>query len=176
MQPFLSNDSPRYTSLPGRHIGQAIASSAQSNCSIQISSRHPQRIHDAIKPNVPPSRLLTPVAVDITKPTTLEAAFQDASMVVSLVGIMHGTPADFETIQHQGAKNVAMVAQRAGAKLVHFSAIGADLSSSIPYVKTKGLAEQSVLSIDPKATIIRPSLVFGPEDDFFNVGTAFMAI
>ncbi|KAF5312254.1 hypothetical protein D9619_002949 [Psilocybe cf. subviscida] len=152
----------------GRHIGQAIANSTHSNCSIQISSRHPQKIHDAIKPNVPPSRLLAPVSVDITKLATLEAAFQDASMVVSLVGIMHGTPAGFEAIQHQGAKNVAIVAKKAGAKLVHFSAIGADSTSSIPYVRTKGLAEQSVLSVDPKATIIRPSLVFGPEDDFFN--------
>jgi uncharacterized protein YbjT (DUF2867 family) len=156
---------------PGRHIGQAIANSTYSNCSVQISSRDPQRIHAAIKQQVLPNRLLAPVSVDVTKPATLEAAFQDASMVVSLVGIMHGTPADFEAIQHQGAKNVAVAAKKAGAKLVHFSAIGADPTSSIPYVRTKGLAEQSVMSVDPKTTIIRPSLVFGPEDDFFNVGT-----
>ena len=84
---------------------------------------------------------------------------------------MHGSPQDFERIQWKGAENVAIGARNAGAKLVHFSAIGADPSSSIPYVRTKGLAEQSVLRICPEATIVRPSLVFGPEDDFFNVRT-----
>lgn len=90
-------------------------------------------------------------------------------MVVSLVGIMRGSPQDFEDIQWKGAENVANEARNAGAKLVHFSAIGADPSSDIPYVRTKGLAERSVRHILPEATIVRPSLVFGPEDDFFNV-------
>lgn len=118
---------------------------------------------------IPKDRLLPAIPVDITSKSTLEEAFQDASMVVSLVGIMHGSPQDFERIQVKGAENVATVAKNVGAKLVHFSAIGADPSSKIPYYKTKGLAEHSVLNIDPGATIVRPSLVFGPEDDFFNV-------
>lgn len=87
---------------------------------------------------------------------------------------MHGALQDFERIQWVGAENVAIAARDAGAKIIHFSAIGADPKSSIPYVRTKGLGEQSVLAIDPTATIIRPSLVFGPEDDFFNVCSDFL--
>ena len=90
-------------------------------------------------------------------------------MVVSLVGIMHGTPKDFEAVQWKGAANVARAAHDVGAKLIHVSAIGADLSSDIPYARTKALAEHAVLDICPDVTIIRPSIVFGPGDDFFNV-------
>lgn len=118
---------------------------------------------------VPKDRLLPPVPLDITKPNTLAPAFEDASVVVSLVGLMHGRPQEFDEIQWHGAENVARAAKQVGAKLVHFSAIGADPNSRIPYARTKGLAEISVLDICPNATVIRPSLVFGPEDDFFNV-------
>jgi len=89
--------------------------------------------------------------------------------VISLVGIMHGTPKEFEDIQWKGAENVARATKNVGAKLIHLSAIGADEKSSIPYARTKGLAEKSVFDICSDATIIRPSIVFGPGDDFFNL-------
>lgn len=89
--------------------------------------------------------------------------------MVSLVGIMHGSTKQFENIQWKGAENVARAARDAGAKLVHVSAIGASLQSEIPYARTKALGEVAVLDLCPDATIIRPSIVFGPEDDFFNV-------
>lgn len=114
-------------------------------------------------------RFLSVVPVDVVDRGTLERAFIGASVVVSLVGIMHGTPQDFERIQWRGAENVAICAKDAGAKLIHFSAIGADIGSDIPYARTKALAEQAVFNVMPEATVIRPSLVFGPEDDFFNV-------
>jgi uncharacterized protein YbjT (DUF2867 family) len=91
--------------------------------------------------------------------------------VVSLVGLLNGTPQQFEQIQWRGAENVAKACRDTGAKLIHVSAIGADANSSIPYARTKGLAEISVLDICPEATIIRPSLVFGPGDGFFNVSS-----
>ena len=144
-----------------------------------MSSRRPEKIWEALHseiaslPVVPHNRLLPPVPVDITSPSTIKEAFKDASVVVSLVGIMHGALQDFERIQWVGAENVAIAARDAGAKLIHFSAIGADPKSSIPYMRTKGLGEKPVLEIDPTATIIRPSLVFGPEDDFFNVRSDF---
>ena len=90
-------------------------------------------------------------------------------MVVSLVGILNGTWKQFEEIHVQGARNVAQVAHDVGAKLIHISAIGADEASPILYAKSKGLGERAVLEVCPDATIIRPSLVFGPEDSFFNV-------
>lgn len=162
----------------GRHISKALVISTVASNRVQLSSRNPGAVWGALQSDatVPKDRLLPPVSVDITDPSTLESAFEDASMVISLVGIMHGTPQDFGRVQWKGAENVAIGARNAGAKLVHFSAIGADPTSSIPYVRTKGLAEQSVLQISPEATIVRPSLVFGPEDDFFNVRTTGLSI
>jgi NADH dehydrogenase len=107
--------------------------------------------------------------VDVAKPDTVASAVQDADVVISLAGIMHGTPTDFEEIQWKGAANVARAAKEVGAKLIHFSAIGADAHSNVPYARTKALGEQAVMDICPGATIIRPSIVFGPDDDFFNV-------
>jgi len=140
---------------------------------VQLSSRNPLPIHAKLEKELQGDRLLPPVTLDITKPSTLIPAFENAGVIVSLVGLMHGTPQQFEDIQWHGAENVATAARQAGAKLVHFSAIGADPDSHIPYARTKGLAEIAVLKICPDATIIKPSLVFGPEDDFFNVCLLF---
>lgn len=106
----------------------------------------------------------------------MKRAFDGATAVISLVGIMHGTPQDFERIQWRGAENVAVCAKEVGAKLIHFSAIGANAQSNIPYARTKALAERAVFDVMPEATVIRPSLVFGPEDDFFNVNLFFNVI
>lgn len=160
----------------GSNIAKAIVTTKSPLRKVQMSSRKPDRIHEKLKQSLPleaQQRLLQPKAADVTKPDTLAAAFQDADIVVSLVGILHGTPSDFERIQWRGAENVAQAAQEAGAKLIHFSAIGADPNSEIPYERTKGLGEKAVREACPSATIIRPSLVFGPEDDFLNVRPAF---
>lgn len=155
----------------GSNIARHIAASSVTPRKVQISSRNPSKVYENLRNNseIDKSSLLAPVAVDITRKETLSTAFENASVVVSLVGIMHGAPSDFERIQHKGAENVAIAARNAGAKLIHMSAIGADKNSSIPYAKTKGLGEEAVLHHNPEATIIRPSLVFGPGDGFFAV-------
>ncbi|KAI0257006.1 NAD-P-binding protein [Lactifluus subvellereus] len=135
---------------------------------IQVSSRDPDRVYRKLKETLPQDHLLPPVPVDVTKRDTLTHAFDNADAVVSLVGILHGSPAQFEAIQWRGAENVALAAATVGAKLVHISAIGADPSSKIPYARTKALGEKAILSHCPNATIIRPSLIFGPGDGFFN--------
>lgn len=131
------------------------------------------------------------MTVDITRSwDTLVPAFEGANTVVSLVGILHGSPQQFEKVQLQGAENVARAAKEVGARLVHVSAIGAEESSkpttlgsglrykelilvpplgNLPYFRTKGLAEKAVFELVPKATVIRPSLIFGPGDGFFAV-------
>jgi len=160
----------------GMNIARQIASVSISSSAVrrvQLSSRNPLPIHAKLEKELQGDRLLPPVTLDITKPSTLIPAFENAGVIVSLVGLMHGTPQQFEDIQWHGAENVATAARQAGAKLVHFSAIGADPDSHIPYARTKGLTEISVLKICPDATIIKPSLVFGPEDDFFNVCLCF---
>lgn len=160
-----SNIAKCLINVNGRH-------DAATSRRVQLSSRQPGKPYAVLKSSVQhQSRLLPPVPVDITKPETLTPSFKDAAFVVSLVGLLNGSPKDFEEIQWKGAENVAKAAKSVGAKLIHVSAIGADINSSIPYARTKALAEASVFDICPDATVIRPSIVFGPGDSFFNVCT-----
>jgi len=106
------------------------------------------------------------IAADLTKPATVERAVEGADAVINLVGVFKG---DLEAVHVQGAAKLAAAAKKAGAKaLVHISAIGVDAESESTYSQTKARGEQAVRAAFPKATIIRPSTVFGPEDDFTN--------
>jgi uncharacterized protein YbjT (DUF2867 family) len=148
------------------------ANGTQTARRVQLLSRHPNGAQQELKGRLSPDEiqyLEHPVEGDITKPETLRAAIDDADVVVSMVGLMHGKMEDFERIQWKGAENVARAAQHAGAKLIHISAIGANSNSNIPYARTKALGEDAVLSACPNATIIRPSIIFGPGDGFFAV-------
>ena len=90
-------------------------------------------------------------------------------MVVNLVGILAETGKQtFDAVQGQGAGAVAQAAAAAGARMVHVSAIGADANSSSRYARAKAAGEKAVLAAVPAATIMRPSVVFGPEDQFTN--------
>lgn len=156
----------------GGRIAHAISAAnrqAQPQRLIQPSSRALDSRIDALKLELPASELLPFKPVDITKPETLAPAFEGADVVVSLVGLLTGPPDLFEKVQWKGNENVAVAAKAVGAKLIHVSAIGADKDSPVPYARTKALAEEAVLQHCPDATIIRPSLVFGPGDSFFNV-------
>ena len=105
------------------------------------------------------------VKADITHAASTRAAVQGASAVVNLVGAFRHMTA----IHVSGAGNVAKAATEAGAAtLVHVSAIGADPESESEYGSTKGRGEEAVRKAFPNATIVRPSLVFGPEDDLTN--------
>lgn len=100
---------------------------------------------------------------------TIDRAVREAGVVVNLVGILQEAGKQkFSSVQEFGARAVAEAARAAGAKLVHVSAIGADVNSASQYAATKGAAEQAVLETVIDAVILRPSLVFGPEDEFFN--------
>jgi len=90
--------------------------------------------------------------------------------VINLVGILHETRSQrFEMLHHIGPAHLARIARDAGvARFVHISAIGADPRSSSIYARTKAAGEEAVRDAFPTATILRPSVVFGPEDRFFN--------
>jgi len=133
-----------------------------------LASRHPTSTHGKLLKEIP-DLLAPPAAVDITKRDSLRNSFEGADVVVSLVGILMGSPAEFDQVQWMGAENVALVAREQNAKLIHLSAIGADPNSPLPSPRTKALGEQAVLAACPNATIFRPSLVFGPGDSFFIV-------
>jgi uncharacterized protein YbjT (DUF2867 family) len=106
------------------------------------------------------------LAADVTRPETLAAAVSGADAVINLVAIMKG---DLEGVNHQGAANVAQAAKAAGvARLVHVSAIGADEASESRYGRSKGLGEAAVKKAFPSASIVRPSIIFGREDQFIN--------
>ena len=100
---------------------------------------------------------------------SVERAVEESDIVVNLVGILKETGKQkFDNVQQVGARYVADAAKKAGARLIHGSAIGADPDSESAYGRTKGEAERIVHSVDKKAIIFRPSIVFGPQDDFFN--------
>ena len=105
------------------------------------------------------------VACDIRKPDQVAAAVQGSDAVVNLVGVFK----DPYAINVEGARNIADAARAAGAHaLVHLSAINADASAKSDYGRSKGEGEEAVRAAFPKATIVRPSIVFGQEDSFVN--------
>ncbi|MEA1072064.1 complex I NDUFA9 subunit family protein [Sphingomonas sp. LY160] len=106
------------------------------------------------------------VAADLSRPATIERAVEGASAVVNLVGVFKG---NLDAIHVTGARLAAEAAKATGAgAFVQVSAIGADPDAESDYGRTKGLGEAAVREVFPSATIIRPSVVFGPEDDFTN--------
>ncbi|QDP19232.1 complex I NDUFA9 subunit family protein [Sphingomonas xanthus] len=106
------------------------------------------------------------IAADLGRPQTIARAVEGADAVVNLVGVFKG---DLETLHVTGAGKLAEAANAAGATaLVHVSAIGADPEAESRYGRTKGLGEQAVRKGFAAATIIRPSVVFGSEDEFTN--------
>lgn len=100
---------------------------------------------------------------------SIDRAVEGADAVVNLVGILvEGGKQTFSALQAQGAGAVAQAASKTGVPLVQMSAIGADESSGAEYASTKARGEALVREALPSAIILRPSIVFGPEDEFFN--------
>src|SRR6202035_3919809 len=102
-------------------------------------------------------------------PASIEAAMRDSHVAINLVGILAESGAQtFNTVQAAGAGAAAKAAAAAGARMVHVSAIGADENSLSRYARAKAAGEKAVLAVVPAATILPPSVVFGPEDQFTN--------
>lgn len=109
------------------------------------------------------------VQANLRYPASVEAALRDSDAVINLVGILaEGGGQTFDAVQAKGAETVAKAAAAAGASLVHVSAIGADAESPSRYAKAKAAGEAAVRAAVPSATIFRPSVMFGPEDQFTN--------
>jgi uncharacterized protein YbjT (DUF2867 family) len=109
------------------------------------------------------------VQANLRYPTSIEAAMRDSHIAINLVGILtESGPQSFDAVQVEGAETVAKAAKAVGAKVIHVSAIGADEQSASSYARTKALGERAVLAAAPEATIMRSSLMFGPDDQFTN--------
>ena len=111
-----------------------------------------------------------PVLCNIRDDSSVRQVMAGADAVVNCVGILAENGKNkFDAVQAEGAERVAMIAADEGiSKMVHISAIGADEGSESDYARTKALGEAGVLEHMPNAVILRPSIVFGPEDEFFN--------
>ena len=145
----------------GRYVCEILLRSGRR---VRIASRNPRSAY-FIQPLGQVGQIGY-VRADITDPESIARALDGAAAVVNLCGILKGR---FQAVHVTGARNIAEAARDAGAQaLVHISAIGADPKSEADYGKTKGEGEAAVRAAFPAATIIRPSLVFGPEDQITN--------
>ena len=144
----------------GRYVAQAVLA---QGARIRVAVRNPASAN-TIKPlgNLGQVQL---IAADVRKPGSVARAVDGADAVVNLVGSF----ANMDAIQNVGAGNIAKAAAAAGvASLVHVSAIGADLDSEADYGRSKAAGEAAMRAAFPSATILRPSIVFGREDQFIN--------
>lgn len=111
-----------------------------------------------------------PVLCNIRYDESVAEAMAGADAVINCVGTFDkGGKNNFDAVQNEGAERIARLAAEAGVQaMVHISAIGADPEGSSHYARSKGMGEAGVTNHTPQAVILRPSVVFGPEDDFFN--------
>ncbi len=148
----------------GRHLVRALA---KRHYRIRVAVRRP----DLAGHLQPLGRVgqIHAVQANVRYPRSVEAAARDADVVVNLTGILFQRGRQrFDTVQGFGAEQIALAAAAHGARMVHVSAIGAEENSTSLYARSKAAGEQAVLAAVPGATVFRPSVMFGPEDDFFN--------
>ncbi|WP_460448262.1 complex I NDUFA9 subunit family protein [Alsobacter sp. SYSU BS001988] len=149
----------------GRHVVRALA---RRGYRIRVAVRRP----DLALFLQPLGRVgqIHPVQANVRYPASIAAALEGADAAVNLVGILNPSGAQtFEAVQAQGARAVAEAARQAGiTRYVQMSALGADPESDSVYARTKAAGEAAAMEAVPTAVVMRPSIVFGPEDSFFN--------
>ena len=149
----------------GRHVVRALA---QMGYRIRVAVRRPD-LAGFLQPLGGVGQIM-PIQANLRDKNSVARAIEGSDAVVNLVGILFETrKATFDGVHHQGAKLIAEETAKAGiSRMVQISAIGADKASPSNYATSKAKGEEAVLNAVPKAIIIRPSLLIGPEDDFFN--------
>lgn len=149
----------------GRHLVRALA---KEGWRIRVAVRRPD-LAGHLQPLGTVGQIHA-VQANLRYPESVARAVKGADAVVNLVGILHESGRqNFSAVQAQGARIVAEAAAREGiTNFVQMSAIGADAQSGADYARSKAAGESAVLKAVPSAVILRPSIVFGPEDQFFN--------
>jgi uncharacterized protein YbjT (DUF2867 family) len=149
----------------GRHVVRALA---KRGWRVRAAVRRPD-LAGHLQPMGGVGQIM-PVQANLRYPDSVMAAVKGADAVVNLVGILYESgKQSFDKVQAEGPDVVAAAAARAGVpRLVHVSAIGADKESPAAYARSKAAGEAAVLRHMPSAVIMRPSIIFGPEDNFFN--------
>ncbi|MBV8183325.1 MAG: complex I NDUFA9 subunit family protein [Hyphomicrobiales bacterium] len=147
----------------GRHVVQALA---RRGYRIRAAVRRPD-LAGFLQPLGMVGQVM-PVQANVRFPGSVAKAAEGASAIVNLVGILAAKGRQsFEAVHDAGAKAVAEAAVAEHARLVHISAIGADPEGPTPYQRSKAAGEAAALAVEG-AVVLRPSVLFGPEDDFFN--------
>jgi uncharacterized protein YbjT (DUF2867 family) len=157
----------------GRYVVRALARAGKR---VRVAMRRPHLAVDLrVMGDVGQIQL---VQANVRNADSVARALEGATGVINLVGILFEKGKQtFDSTQLDGARLVAEQAAKACiSRYVHMSAIGADAASPSNYGRTKGAAEEAVKALVPSATIIRPSIVFGPEDNFFNQFAAMARI
>jgi uncharacterized protein YbjT (DUF2867 family) len=153
------------TGFVGRHTVRALAKAGHR---IRVAVRNPNK--GFFLPPMGQVGQVVLVKCNVREPEQVAAAVRGADAVVNLTGVLYSRgEQSFEALHVEAAETIARCAREAGARtLVHLSAIGADKDAASKYAASKGEGEERVREAFPGASILRPSLVFGPEDDFFN--------
>jgi len=149
----------------GRYIARRLA---KDGWRVRVAVRHPnEAMH--VKPYGVPGQV-EPVLCNIRDDNSVRSVMQGADAVVNCVGLMHQLGKNtFDAVQSEGAGRIARIAAEQGVgTMVHLSAIGADAESESEYAQTKAQGEEAVLAHMPGAVILRPSVIFGSEDQFYN--------
>ena len=148
----------------GRHVIRALA---KRHYRIRVAVRRPE-LANFLQPLGRVGQIHA-VQTNLRNASSVDTAARDASVLINLVGILaEGGRQKFDRVHTYGTEQVALAANAHGARLVHVSAIGADENSPAAYARSKSAAERLALAAQPQAVIMRPSIMFGPEDDFFN--------
>ncbi|WP_295077961.1 complex I NDUFA9 subunit family protein [Tabrizicola sp.] len=149
----------------GRYIARRLA---KDGWRVRVAVRRPNEAL-FVRPYGVPGQV-EPVACNIRDDASVRAVIRGADAVVNCVGVLNSVGANtFDAVQAQGAGRVARIAAELGVeRLVQISAIGADAQSDSSYARSKAEGEAAVLNAFPTAVILRPSIIFGTEDQFFN--------
>jgi NADH dehydrogenase len=149
----------------GRHLVRRLG---KAGAIVRVPSRHVSRLGALRTAGVVGQ--IVPEMVSTFDAAELAATLQGADVVINLIGILaEGGSASFNEIHTALPGRIAGAAKAAGVKtLIQISALGADARSASAYAKSKAAGEEAVRAAFPEATILRPSIVFGPEDKFFN--------
>ncbi|MBB4857534.1 NADH dehydrogenase [Novosphingobium chloroacetimidivorans] len=147
------------TGFVGCHLAQELLS---RGARLRLVSRHPQKAW-RIRPLGNLGQMQS-VPLDVTRTQDLSRVFAGSDAVINLMGAFAG---NLDALQGKGLARIATAARETGVeRFIHISAIGADAGSQVAYARTKGEGEAAVLSAFPNATIVRPSILFGDDDNF----------
>ncbi len=149
----------------GRYIAQRMA---RQGWRVRVAVRRPNEAH-FVRPYGRVGQV-EPVLCNIRNDDSVRQVTMGADAVVNCVGTFDARGKNnFDAVQHQGAARIARIAAEQGVgRVVHISAIGADAEGESLYARSKGRGEAAILEACPEAVILRPSVIFGPEDQFFN--------